>query len=100
MLWIDDLRLARRQAEEPGVEMLGLVEGRAAPDVVRIGAQRRRYVSGVEIGIAEGRQRLDPGGDVAPEGIEVVGVGETSGQADDSHGMGGHDVAHGFRHTD
>ena len=99
MLRIDDLRLARREAEEAGIEVLGLVEGRAAPHVVRIGPQRRRYVSGVEIGVGEGRQRLDPRGDVAPEAVEVVGVGETSGQADDGHGMGGHGVAHGLRHT-
>ena len=59
LLRIEDLRFARREAEEAGVEMVRVLEDRPLAHIAWVRAQRCIDAGGVEIGVAEGLERLD-----------------------------------------
>jgi hypothetical protein len=69
LLRVDHLRLARRQAEEGGVEMLRFLQHGAALHVAGLGAQRRVNAGLAQVLVAEVLQRLHALADVAPEGV-------------------------------
>ena len=83
LLRVEDLRLARREAEEAGVEPLGLLEDGATAHVLRVPAQRGGHASRLEVRVAESVEALDALDDVAPEGVEPVGARKAAGHADD-----------------
>ena len=83
VLRIHQLRLARAEVEEVGVEMLHVAQGGARPDVARVVEQRRGDSRGGQLLAGVEADRFDSAAQVAPELPQVVGAGETSGHADD-----------------
>ena len=83
VLRIHQLRLARAEVEEVGVEMLHVAQGGARPDVARVVEQRRGDPRGRQLLAGVEADRFDSAAQVAPELPQVVGAGETSGHADD-----------------
>ncbi len=83
LLGVEQLRLARREAEEAGVEEVGAGERPARRHVARIGEQapvdpRRSQLAG-----APTRDRFDAGTQVAPQLGDARGAREAAGHADD-----------------
>ena len=84
-------RVARADAEEPGVEHLDVVEHAGAAHVVGVGERRararRRPRSSSRVEVDEA---VVAGGDASPELVDVGRAGEAPGHADDGDvGVGG-----------
>ena len=87
LLRIHQLRLARADAEERGVEQLHTVDHAACGDVGRVVAQAGRNRR-VELARRETGDRLAPFAQVLPEALDVRGAGETAAHADDRDRFG------------
>ena len=83
VLRVDDLRLARRQAEELGVEQVGPFDHRARLDVTRVGQQLAGDAGGGHLLVAEALDGLHPVAQVVPELADVVRTREASRHSDD-----------------
>ena len=84
VLRIHDLRLARVDAEEPGVEQLRVLKHAPGFDVVGILGEGRIHASRDHLLFAEGTDRLHAIDEVLPELIQITGAGESSRHADNS----------------
>ncbi|MNL06580.1 hypothetical protein D3C87_1272200 [compost metagenome] len=93
LLRIEVLGLARRVAEEAGVEAVEAVEQHAGLHVVGIGQRALGHAARAQFVVAEDGDRLDAVADVAPEGVHVGRAGKAAGHADDgdleARGVGG-----------
>ena len=98
MLRIGERGVARREAEEPGVEQVDVAEQRRGVDV----AGKARDVIGdagrPHVLAAERRDRLHALREVPPEVVEVVRAGEPTPHADDGDRIAalGHDAIEGL----
>ncbi len=87
VLRIDDLRLARSEAEETRIEQFGTLEHSAASDELRIAPKRWDYAGRIEISIAECLQRVCSGADVVPEITKVPGARKPARKTDNRDGV-------------
>ncbi|MCY1543418.1 hypothetical protein D9M68_792360 [compost metagenome] len=83
LLRIEHLGLARRVAEEAGIEAVEALEPHAGFHVVGVVQQTLRHAPCAQLVVAEARDRLHAVADVAPEGIDIVGARKAPGHADD-----------------
>jgi hypothetical protein len=83
VLRVHDLGLARGEAEEGGVEAVGLLQRPLGPHVARVGQQGRIDPGSGQLLLGEDGDRLDPFAQVAPELGGVAGPGKTGGEAHD-----------------
>jgi len=83
LLRIEGLGLARRVAEEGGIELVEALEAHAGLDVVGLREHRLRHALRAQLLVGEAPDRLHAVADVAPEGIDIVGAGKAPGHADD-----------------
>ena len=91
LLRIHQLRLERRDVEEPGVEFPGAVE-RAHPLAIALARRLRVRIVVLADFPTGGRNLVDTvaaGADVLPEFAKVPRLGEFSRRADDGDGVGG-----------
>ena len=88
MLRIGERRVARREAEELGVELVDVVEHRRRVHVAGQARDVIGHAGGAHLVLAEHRDRLDAVGEVAPEGVEIVGAGKPAAHADDGDRFG------------
>src|SRR5215472_2819981 len=83
LLGIEELRLARRVAEEGRVEAVDVAEGRRRPHVARAREQRGIRPRSEQLRLREEADRLDAAGEIAPELADGLRPRETAGHADD-----------------
>ena len=83
MLRVQDLRLARAEAEEAGVEQVGVGQYPLGLDVAVRAQQRRPYARGEQFLVGREGDALAGCRQVLPEGLHVGGARETPGQSDD-----------------
>jgi len=88
VLRVHDLGLARREAEEGGVEILNAVEEGAGADVGGIGQQCRIDPRGQQLVVVEEGDRLHAVAEVLPESLQGRGAGEADGHTDDRNALG------------
>src|SRR4028119_1726960 len=86
LLGIDDLGLARRVAEEAGVEQVRSVEGAARLDEAGV-LDLRAEAGGAQLLVGEGPDRLHLAAQVAPELLDVPRSGEAARHADDGDAL-------------
>src|SRR5262249_10881893 len=89
LLRIEELGLARGQAEEGGVEEVDAVEDRGGLDQARIGQQGEIGAGGAQLLVREEGDRLGSLAQVAPELLDGRRAGEAAGETDDRHAGGG-----------
>jgi hypothetical protein len=94
VLRIEQRRVARRQAEEPGVELVDVGEQHRRLDVVGITELFLRHAERPQVLVRQLDARVPPIAEQAPELVEVAGAGQPAGHADHgdvglSHGSGG-----------
>ncbi len=91
LLRVHGQRLARRDAEEAGIEGVGVVQEAAGLRVAGAGVVRIRVVEPAEVPAAAGREggdRVDAVGDQLPQLLGAVRVaGEAAGHGDDRDGF-------------
>jgi hypothetical protein len=83
VLRIEDLRLARRDSEEAGIEQFGTFQDGALANQPLIVSYASGNPGRIELGIAERLKRFAARAYVAPEIIKVSRIREPSRQADD-----------------
>ncbi len=83
VLRVQELRLARREAEERGVEAVGVGDHPLGADVARLRQRLGGHPRRPQLGGGEMRDRLAAGEEALPEALEVGGAGEAAGHADD-----------------
>ena len=88
LLRIHQIRFARREAEERGVEQIGAVEHTARLDVIGLLPHLRRHAGGLQLRVAEEPDALDAVAQVLPERIDIGGARKPSGEADDRNRTG------------
>ena len=89
LLRVGHLRLAGREAEEGGVEAVGVVEGAAGADQARVGEPLRLDADGQQLLVGEDADPFDAVAEQAPEGGDVGRSRKASRHPDDRHGGGG-----------
>ena len=83
MLRVHQLDLARRQAEQAGVELVDVAQRPLGLDVVGVRHQLGRDAGRQELLVGEEPDRLAPLAQVLPELVDVLGAREAARQADD-----------------
>jgi hypothetical protein len=88
VLWIENLRFARRHAEETGIEHVRVGKVDTAPHVGRITTQRVGHAGDIHFSVREGLECVDAVRDQAPIGFDVRCARKATRHTDDGDGVG------------
>ena len=83
LLRIDELGLARGEAEQRGVEAVNVVNRGVGRHVAWVIDERDGQARGQELFTRQPRDRLHAAAQVSPELVEIAGAGQAQGGADD-----------------